>query len=489
MIWAIAVRNLWQHKTKTIIIGLLVAIGVMLTFAGNAMIDTMIRNISRIFTEYYTGDVLVTSSETLGAGVFGAQSDDVVGFPVIPVLRDYDAVIEHVASLPGVQAVTPQLSGYAMYNFDDGSMDFNLFFGIEPDSYFPVMDSIEIVEGRRLEQGESGVIIQYNTWKDFRENKGRDLQVGGTVSLTSFGTSGVRIRELPIVGVFRFPAGNDRLFPMSFIDARSLRYILGPVGGMTEKVEVPQAATALLDADIDSLFSDDFFFDADPAVLASSTGVVTAANVFDILGGAPPVRPETGEGGWHFILIRMEDGVSPASAIKTLNTAFDDEDLLARAQSWWESAMPDSLTYSGVQLLFNVAIIILGFVSIIIIMNTLVVSVMERTSEIGTMRALGARKSFVRKLFIVETAFITLVFGGIGLVLGACIIGVLHQVGIPTDNDALRYLGGGVVIRPTITAQPVIMSLVLMGIIGLFSWIYPVAIALKVSPLKAITTE
>jgi len=44
-------------------------------------------------------------------------------------------------------------------------------------------------------------------------------------------------------------------------------------------------------------------------------------------------------------------------------------------------------------------------------------------------------------------------------------------------------------LRPVIGSSPVILSLCFMGLIASVSWIYPVIIALKVSPLKAITTE
>ena len=88
-----------------------------------------------------------------------------------------------------------------------------------------------------------------------------------------------------------------------------------------------------------------------------------------------------------------------------------------------------------------------------------------------------------------ETSFLTLVFGLAGLAAGWAIIFALNRAGIPTDNDALRYLGGGEILRPTVTAQPVIMSVTLMALIALLSWVYPVLIALKVSPLKAIATE
>lgn len=504
MIWAIAVRNLFQHRTKTLIIGALVSIGIALTFAGNALIDSMIRNIQGIFTDYYTGDVLVTSSETLGAGVFGAQSDDVMGFPVIPMIRDYSQVLEKVQDIKGVRAYTRQISAYALINLEQKGIEYSLFFGIEPDNYYAAMDGIELVEGRLLNGGEKGIILQYDMWKKLRDEKELELKIGDTLQLNSFGTAGIKILEVPVVGIYKFPKGNTRLWPLSFIDAPSLRYVMGRQGGTAEKVEVPADATALLsdEMDIDSLFAEEGSGALETAGTAAAAPgrdqplKVTSANVFDILGseGAPKTAAQAAATGaeqrdWHFLVLRLEKGVSPESVIKQLNAAFDDADLLANAQGWWESAMPDSAVYSGVKLLFNVAIFILGFVSIIIIMNTLVISVMERTSEIGTMRALGARKSFVTRLFVAETSFLTLVFGLAGLAAGWAIIFALNRAGIPTDNDALRYLGGGGILRPTVSAQPVIMSVTLMALIALLSWVYPVLIALKVSPLKAIATE
>lgn len=491
MIWAIAIRNLWQHKTKTLIIGALVSLGIMLTFAGNALIDSMIRNISGIFTEYYTGDILITSTETLGAGVFGAQSDDAMGFPVIPLIRDYDKVMEKVSDLEGVAAVTRQLSGYAMFNLDKAGMDYGLFFGVESESYFSVMKGIQLVSGRLLEPGEKGMILGEVLWKRFKDQHGLEVKPGDTIQLNSYGLAGMKIIELPVVGVYRFPQGNERFFPVSFVDAPSLRYLLGRSGGVAEKVEVTAEATEFLDMDLDSLFSDDSFGEVITTGPASQLAPDSPAQTQT--SSKEPANDATAEAAqnesWHFIVIRTEKGADINGMISRLNHEIDGSDLLARAQGWWVSAMPDSATYSGVQLLFNVALFILAFVSIIIIMNTLVVSVMERTSEIGTMRALGAQKSFVSRMFIAETGFITLVFGLIGLAMGGAIILILNRIGLPTDNDALRFLGGGAVLRPTVSAQPIIMACVLMGVIGLFSWIYPVMIALKVSPLKAIATE
>jgi len=488
MVWAIAIRNLWQHRAKTLIIGMLVTIGIMLSFAGNAFIDSLIKNISGIFTNYYTGNVLVTSSETMGASVFGSESEDAMSFPVTPVLKDFDRVMEIVKADPGVESVTRQLSSYAMFNIDELGMDYACFFGVEP-QYFEVMNGVEIVQGRLLKEGEEGMLLHYDLWKKFKDQKSVDLKVGDTIQLNNFGVGGLKIREVPIVGIFKFPLGNKRLFDMSFLDAKSARYLMGSNSGVREKVAVSAEKTALLsdDSDLDSLFGDD---SSASSLTAESAGAVSASNVYDILGDEKPsVKPADQPTSWHYVVIKTKKGVNPDTVVKRLNAAFDDEDLMVRSQGWGISAMPDSLTYFGVQLLFNVAVFILGFVAIIIIMNTLVVSVMERTSEIGTMRALGAQKGFVTKMFIAETSFITLVFGAIGMALGAGIILALNKIGIPTDNDTLRYLGGGGILRPTIGASPITFSLCFMALIALLSWIYPVMIALKVSPLKAISSD
>ena len=93
------------------------------------------------------------------------------------------------------------------------------------------------------------------------------------------------------------------------------------------------------------------------------------------------------------------------------------------------------------------------------------------------------------RLFVAETAFITFAFGILGMALGALAILILNRVGISTDTDALRYLGGGSVMRPTMGLGPVLISLGFMAFISLTAWIYPVIVALKISPLKAIATE
>ena len=114
---------------------------------------------------------------------------------------------------------------------------------------------------------------------------------------------------------------------------------------------------------------------------------------------------------------------------------------------------------------------------------------MERTSEIGTMRALGAQKPVIRRMLLYETLTITTVFGAVGILLALAIIGILHMVGIPATNTFVTILFAGTELRPVPSVLSVFVSLVVVTIVGLVAHIYPVSLALKIQPMKAIQTE
>jgi putative ABC transport system permease protein len=408
-----------------------------------------------------------------------------MGPPIIPVLKDYEKVLPYVRNLDGIKSHTSQMSSYAVLNFEERGTDFLLLFGVDPDDYFKTMESARIVEGmgRMLKPSEEGLMLHHSTWKRLKEQRDIDLKIGDCIQLNGYSKSGFKIREVTIVGIFQFENGNDRFFTPSIADIQTVRYLGGRNSGPIEKVVVDSSATALLDADIDSLFGDE-------SVEKPATVSKGSADIYDILGAKKTTATATSaEGSWNFIVVRLKDGIDVKSRIDTLNAQFEENDINARAQGWWSSALPDSMTYNAIQILFNVFIIVLAFVSTIVIMNTLVASVMERTGEIGMMRALGARKSFVLKMFVAETSTITIVFGLLGILLGYAVVSILGRLGIPTDNDALRFLGGGATLRPFVGFVPLVVSCILMAIIGLVSWIFPVLMALKVSPLRAIQTE
>ena len=112
-----------------------------------------------------------------------------------------------------------------------------------------------------------------------------------------------------------------------------------------------------------------------------------------------------------------------------------------------------------------------------------------RDGGIGTMRALGAQRGFIRKLFIMETMIVTVAFGIVGILAGVILTLILHIIGISAPNDFMRLIFGGALMRPELGLAQALNAMAIMLFIALVSWIFPVRMALKVSPIKAIMSE
>ncbi len=78
----------------------------------------------------------------------------------------------------------------------------------------------------------------------------------------------------------------------------------------------------------------------------------------------------------------------------------------------------------------GILLFLLGIIAVVGVSNTMLMSVMERQKEIGTMRALGFRNGEIRQLFMLEAAGIGLIGAIGGLIIGAILVGLMVNVGI-----------------------------------------------------------
>jgi putative ABC transport system permease protein len=121
------------------------------------------------------------------------------------------------------------------------------------------------------------------------------------------------------------------------------------------------------------------------------------------------------------------------------------------------------------------------------IANTMFMSVMERTRQIGTLKALGTIDAEIMKLFLFESALIGFIGGLIGIFLGFIASGTISELG-------LRILGGigrnGASTSTTvITPQLVLFAIGFSVVIGALSGILPARRAAKLQPVEALRYE
>lgn len=108
------------------------------------------------------------------------------------------------------------------------------------------------------------------------------------------------------------------------------------------------------------------------------------------------------------------------------------------------------------------------------IMNIMLVSVTERTREIGLRKAVGAKTSDILLQFMVEAVVLTLAGGILGIGLG-------YLIGL----GAAKFLG----FTPIVTAQSILLAVGVSSAIGLVFGIYPAAKAARLNPIDALRYE
>lgn len=115
------------------------------------------------------------------------------------------------------------------------------------------------------------------------------------------------------------------------------------------------------------------------------------------------------------------------------------------------------------------------------VMNIMLVSVTERTREIGIRKALGAKTGSITVQFLAESAFITLIGGIIGILLG--IGGAWLIAGI------IGMIVPGMSFSPELSIQTILLASIFSSVVGIFFGIYPARKAAKLSPIEALRRE
>jgi putative ABC transport system permease protein len=128
----------------------------------------------------------------------------------------------------------------------------------------------------------------------------------------------------------------------------------------------------------------------------------------------------------------------------------------------------------------GIFVVMIGVASIalvvggIVIMNIMLVSVTERTREIGVRKALGARRRDILTQFLVEATTLSLVGGIIGILLG---------VGLALLVGALSPLPAGV------NVFAIVLGIAMSSLVGVFFGSYPAFRAAKLDPIEALRYE
>jgi putative ABC transport system permease protein len=333
-------------------------------------------------------------------------------------MRDADALRDQLAA-PSIEAVAPTLEIGGEVAFG-GQQTSSPLIGVTP-AYFQVRN-VNLTEGEFITEeqvlGRASVVL-----------------LGPELAETLFGHADgitgetVRINGQPfrVIGVLESKGGgafgsedNQMIVPLTTAKAR----LFGPKSGQSgDRVDVVYVQAA--DADLVS------------KAMEEIAQVLRARH-------------------------RITDGIDDF-------TIFTQQDLLAEAETITNVLTTFLGGIAGISLL----------VGGIGIMNIMLVTVTERTREIGLRKALGARKRDILTQFLTESSLLSFIGGMIGILLGWLIAFIVRQ--IAAANDAP--------FTPVVGLDAILLATIFSAAIGLFFGIYPANRAASLEPVEALRYE
>ena len=507
VIFRLAIRNLKEHKSKTIIISLFLIFGIAIVIMGNSFLESINRGLEKDFRANYTGDIAISAKPEKGfrIDIFGVDSNSITtDIPQVPPLPELDKLMQIVNSHQEIAKTTKLISAkvivaegvevdFAELTEDDNltfdDLPISMLFSGEDETYWDTFNGINFVEGGFPAPNTDEIIIDTRVQRAFKGLYKKDLNVGDTVLLAGANTNGV-IREAKVVGIFKPANEYSAMFQIIYCNPSLARSFADLTYASLQENAIPDS----IDLSISELSEDDLFgsgddFDFDFGIEESDDILGSSTNFDDLLGDTT-LRDElnkTDDGSWQFILMKMNNPLETKKTIAALKKELSDAGFDLQVMDWKLAAASYAYSVEGIGVVFNMLVIILAVVVFIIIMNTMTVSVIERTGEIGTMRAIGAEKRFVQKLFYTEAVSLTFVSSIIGIILAFIIMAIFNACGITITNSIAKMILGGGLLHFTPTFGIIITTLIIAILGSVVSNIYPVSSALRITPLKALS--
>lgn len=425
-----AVRNLWKRKLRTF----LTVLGVIIGTASIVVMISIGIGMNEGFKEQLSqwGNLHVIN--------VNAPYDNGIAEPGKTVVTLDDNAIQSFASIPGVEAATPKLSTYMMLTAGKYVCDVS-FVGINPDA----MEALgyTVSEGRLLnEEDKNALVVGAYVAENFYNPK-----LSWRMRYSS---------EPPTVNLFedKIQITYDWSYGTNNAD-KKIKPVKAEVVGVLEGTGNDSYSVIMPLKDLQKIMQDQKKYQESQGWSSSGTKRNTKVTYDQAL-----VK-----------VANMDDVQDIQQQIKDMGyEAWSLSDDLARMQE----------TSKMMQMVLGAIGAVSLLVAAIGITNTMVMSIYERTREIGIMKVIGASLKDIQGLFLTEAAFIGCIGGVFGIVLSYIVSKIVNVVGVSLGQSSTLSL-----IPPWLA----LAALVFATFVGVGAGYFPAKRAMKLSALTAIKTE
>ncbi len=484
MLISLVGRNVLRNRKRLLPLAVVLALTFAVLIVGNALLAYSEQSLYQTFARQISGDISVSYAGDQNFTLFGSDALLVGDLYVPEPILGFEELDAFVRTIDSVAEITPAVSGLAQVEIRNRSRN-HTFLGVDFERFRRMFPDFELVDGSFPAPGERGILVQ-DSWPGTPVGQRALMSTARDVSFT--------LREVPVTGVFRFPVDEATLDRVVLVDPETARvlnnYVLGAVSDADRSGD---SASGDFDRELDDLFgdSDPFLFDdpVDEADLESDRSVLDdLEDFFQQTTEEASAERQTVAGSWNFLLISARSRRDAPLIQAELDRAGFNRENGYLVRDWRRTVGGNAEIAWYLQIMFNVGIVFVTLGAIMITTNSLILSVLERTGEIGTMRAIGASRARVAYMLILETLLVVTGSAVVGIVGGVAVSGVINHMHIVVDNPFISLLFGGGALQTTVSPRLIVVHLVSAVVLTVIAMMYPLKRGLEVSPVEAMRT-
>ncbi len=474
-----ALRNVVSRKSSVVII-LFIAFSISVLCLSNAVFDGTDSGLERTFINSFTGDIVVRPRSNMSQSLFGDDTPILGEFSVIPSLIPFQELSDYVSSMEEIEAVLPQLSGYAAIKGGGSDRAWLNFFGVEAEDYVPCMSGIHVTAGGTYGKGQAGLMLSRGAVESLKNalELTEDPEIGEKFQVLTSNGATINVRLVTLTGIYEYSVENSTMNKIALISPDVLRDLLD-LSSITADEDIDPDAMDLINGGFDSI--EDLFADAGDTI-----GVEAEEQDFGKDVSDSGDRPRGESLVWSYLVIKLRNSAKAGAVIRRLNQVFNQRDWPVQAANWRTAAGGNVAMVFFLRLVMNVGIILILLTGFIVVANTLMISSLSRMTETGTLRAIGAKRGFVMLQFFWETALLTLTAGILGCLLGTGGCFLVNAAEIELHNSLLIQLFGGNSLRCVLLPSNISLCMGVSAALTLIGWYFPVRIAMQANPIVAM---
>jgi len=172
---------------------------------------------------------------------------------------------------------------------------------------------------------------------------------------------------------------------------------------------------------------------------------------------------------------------------KTLEKEFPDQNIMT-----WKELAPDAgMMADFMEIYYYIIMGIIFFALAFGIINTMLMSILERIKELGMLMAIGMKKTQVFTMIMLETIFLTLSGSVVGMILGGALIAITSKTGLNFSSvaEGFEAIGFAAKVYPNIELSFFFGVTLLVIVVAILASLIPARKALKLKPIEALRME